>query len=96
MFGVWRLNVAHYTAHITNLDNFYDPDLMPLSPRRAHRALDRAVDCLYRRKDFAAERERVERLFMLYEKMCAPLGVGPREKARHAVGYNLPTESNRR
>ena len=44
------------------------PDL-----RRTHQALDRAVDRLYRRAGFASERERVEHLFMLYEKVRAPL-----------------------
>ncbi|MXY06382.1 MAG: class I SAM-dependent DNA methyltransferase, partial [Gammaproteobacteria bacterium] len=38
-----------------------------------HQALDRAVDRLYRRAGFASERERVEHLFMRYEKLCAPL-----------------------
>ena len=46
---------------------------MPDNLRKAHQALDRAVDKLYRRIGFASERERVEHLFMLYEKMRAPL-----------------------
>ncbi len=46
---------------------------MPPNLRRAHQALDRAVDRLDRRTGFASERERVEHLFMLYEKLCAPL-----------------------
>ena len=61
---------AHPGATLSNL---YDPDLMPPNPRRAHQALDRAVDRLYRRTGFTSERERVEHLFMLYEKMRAPL-----------------------
>ena len=55
------------------LADIYDPDLMPPDLRRAHQAIDRAVDRLYRRSGFASERERVEHLFMLYEKMRAPL-----------------------
>ena len=55
------------------LADLYDPDLMPPNLRRAHQALDRAVDRLYRRGGFASEREQVEHLFMLYEKMQAPL-----------------------
>ena len=55
------------------LADLYDPDLMPPDLRRAHQAIDRAVDRLYRRTWFASERERVEHLFMLYEKMRAPL-----------------------
>ena len=61
---------AHPGATLADL---YDPDLMPPNLRRAHQALDRAVDRLYRPAGFASERERVEHLFMLYEKMCAPL-----------------------
>ena len=49
---------------------------MPPNLRRAHRTLDRAVDRLYRRAGFASERERVEHLFAIYEKMRAPLGAG--------------------
>ena len=55
------------------LADLYDPDLMPPNLRRAHQALDRAVDWLYRRSGFASERERVEHLFRLYESMQAPL-----------------------
>jgi len=58
------------------LADLYDPDLMPPGLRRAHRTLDRAVDRLYRSRGFSSERERAEHLFMLYEKMRAPLGVG--------------------
>ena len=58
------------------LAQLYAPDIMPPGLRRAHRALDRAVDRLYRRRGFASERERAEHLFMLYEKLRAPLGVG--------------------
>ena len=57
----------------TTLADLYAPDLMPPTLRRAHEALDRAVDRLYRRGGFASERERVEHLFALYEKMIAPL-----------------------
>lgn len=55
------------------LADLYDPLTMPPDLRRAHTALDRAVDRLYRPKGFASERERVEHLFMLYEKLQAPL-----------------------
>jgi len=68
--AVLDARAAHPGATLADL---YDPDLMPLNLRRAHRALDRAVDRLYRRSGFASERERVEHLFMLYEKMRAPL-----------------------
>ena len=64
------------------LADLYDPDLMPPALRRAHQALDRAVDRLYRSRGFASERERAEHLFMLYEKMRAPLGVGVKKLKR--------------
>ena len=72
------------------LAELYDPDLMPPNLRRAHQALDRAVDRLYRPRGFASERNRVEYLFMLYEKMRAPLSAArkakPRRKRRNAQG----------
>ena len=55
---------------------------MPPNLRRAHQALDRAVDRLYRRAGFASERERVEHLFMLYEKMQTPLELAARGKSK--------------
>ena len=66
----------------SSLDALYDPDTMPPLLRRAHRALDRAVDRLYRRAPFATERERVEHLFGLYEKMQAPLEAGMKGKKK--------------
>ena len=68
--AVLAARAAHPGATLADL---YDPDLMPPNLRRTHHALDRAVDRLYRRTRFTSERERVEHLFMLYEKMCAPL-----------------------
>ena len=68
--AVLDARAAHPGARLADL---YDPDLMPRNLRRAHQALDRAADRLYRRNGFASERERVEHLFMLYEKMRAPL-----------------------
>ena len=58
----------------SSLADLYDPDLMPPNLRKAHQALDRTVDRLYRRSGFASERERVEYLLGLYEKMMEPLG----------------------
>ena len=68
------------------LADLYDPDLMPPALRRAHQALDRAVDRLYRRGGFASERERVEHLFMLYETMRAPLEAAAKTKHEAAAG----------
>ena len=71
------------TAHAgATLAELYDPDLMPPDLRSAHQALDRAVDRLYRPKRFTAERERVEYLFALYERMHAPLAVAATIKPR--------------
>ena len=67
------------------LADLYDPDAMPPDLRRAHSALDRAVDGLYRRARFASERERVEHLFTLYEQSQAPLAAeaaGKRKRGR--------------
>ncbi len=64
------------------LADLYDPDLMPQNLRRAHQALDRAVDRLYRRNGFASERERIEHLFVLYESMCTPLDTFVRRKPK--------------
>ena len=76
--AVLDARAAHPTATLAEL---YDPDLMPPNLRRAHQALDRAVDRLYRPGGFASERERVEHLFMLYEKMRAPLEAARQGKA---------------
>ena len=64
------------------LADLYDPDLMPADLRKAHQALDRAVDRLYRRNAFASDRERVEHLFGLYEKMVVPLAAKAKPKRR--------------
>ena len=71
--AVLDARAAHPDATLADL---YDPNLMPLNLRRAHRTLNRAVDRLYRRVDFASERERVEHLFTLYERMYEPLKAG--------------------
>ena len=77
--AVLDARAAHPDATLADL---YDPDLMPPDLRRAHQALDRAVDALYRRTGFASERERVEHLFALYEKMRAPLEARVKKKPR--------------
>jgi hypothetical protein len=59
------------------LADLYDPDLMPANLRKAHRALDVAVDRLYRSAAFGSDRERVEHLFGLYERMVAGLLATP-------------------
>ena len=85
--AVLDVRAAHPGATLANL---YDPDLMPPDLRKAHQAIDRAVDRLYRRNGFASERERVEHLFWLYEPMQAPLTnklIGKRR--RHGVRFHV-------
>ena len=77
--AVLDARAAHPGATLADL---YDPDTMPLNLRKAHQALDRAVDRLYRRSGFASERERVECLLMMYEGMMAPSKAQVREKGR--------------
>ena len=63
----------------------YDITVMKPELRRAHRALDTAVDSLYRSARFNGDRERVEHLFALYERLISPLIAPPkrpRAKAR--------------
>ena len=61
---------AHPTSSLADL---YDPDTMPADLRRAHAALDRAVDRLYRSAPFETDRDRVEHLFGRYEALVNPL-----------------------
>ena len=73
-------HLATYTYHgmksatypNATLADLYDPDLMPVDLRRAHRNLDDAVDKLHRRSPFSSDREWIEHLFSLYEKVMAP------------------------
>ncbi len=66
----------------STLADLYDPDLMPPVLRKAHTALDKAVDRLYRKKPFESERERVEHLFGLYEAMVAPIEAKAKQKPK--------------
>jgi len=69
--AVLAARAAHRRSTLADL---YDPDSMPTDLRRAHRALDRAVDRMYRPKNgFASERARVEHLLSLYEGMSSPV-----------------------
>ena len=77
--SVLDARAAHPDATLSDL---YDPDLMPPNLRRAHQSLDRAVDRLYRAKRFSSEHDRVEYLFMLYEKMRTPLAAMMQEKPK--------------
>lgn len=56
-----------------SLADLYDPLSMPPALVKAHTELDRAVDLCYRPQPFQNDRQRVEHLFALYEKLTAPL-----------------------
>ena len=62
----------------STLADLYDVYAMPWQLRKAHRALDAAVDRLYRSAAFTGDRDRAEHLFGLYERLVAPLGVSTR------------------
>jgi hypothetical protein len=63
------------------LADLYDPLTMPPVLVKAHAELDRAVDLCYRPQPFLNDRQRVEYLFTLYEKLTAPL-IPPAKKVR--------------
>lgn len=68
--AVLDARAAHPTSSLADL---YDPDTMPANLRKAHAALDTAVDRLYRSAPFASDRDRVEHLFGRYEALVNPL-----------------------
>jgi hypothetical protein len=68
--AVLDARAAHPTSSLADL---YDPDTMPGNLRKAHAALDLAVDRLYRPAPFASDRDRVELLFGRYEALVNPL-----------------------
>jgi hypothetical protein len=76
--------------HLTKgaiLADLYDPLAMPAKLVKAHAALDRAVDRCYRAQPFTSERQRVEFLFALYEKLTTPLiAAAGKKKRRKEVG----------
>ena len=81
--AVLDARAAHPGATLANL---YDPDLMPPNLRRAHQALDRAVDRLYRHSGFASESERVELLLALYETNFSLLSMATVTKSSRNAG----------
>jgi hypothetical protein len=80
---------ARAAFHNSSLADIYDADTMSPLLSRAHHALDTAVDHLYRGSAFASDRERVEHLFTLYERLimpplapAVPIGSGPSPRRR--------------
>jgi len=49
-----------------SLANLYDPSLMPPNLKKAHQALDKVVDKIYRSKKFKDDNDRMKFLFQLY------------------------------
>jgi hypothetical protein len=69
--GVLDARANHPTSTLADL---YHPTTMPPDLRKAHDALDKAVDQCYRKEPFTSERERVEYLFGLYRKLTEGFG----------------------
>ena len=69
----------------STLADLYDPLSMPPELVKAHAELDRAVEKCYRPEPFHSDRERVEYLFSLYEKLTAPLLPATPKKRGRAV-----------
>jgi hypothetical protein len=89
--AVLDARAAHPTSSLADL---YDPDTMPANLRKAHAALDTAVDRLYRAAPFASDRDRVEHLFGRYEALVNPLErLGAARNKRNARKAQ-PTELN--
>jgi hypothetical protein len=59
------------------LATLYASSTMPVTLRKAHQAVDVAVDKLYRKEPFRGDRQRVEFLLAVYEERCAPLIPSP-------------------
>jgi hypothetical protein len=68
----------------STLADLYDPMAMPPVLLKSHAALDRAVDLCYRSQPFESDRQRVEFLFALNEKLSAPLNFPAKKKRGRA------------
>jgi restriction-modification enzyme MmeI-like protein len=66
----------------SSLADLYDPLAMPTPLAKAHAELDRAVETCYCSKSFSSDRERVEFLFALYEKLTALFSANARPRRR--------------
>ena len=75
---------ARKKGDAASLADLYDREAMPSPLHKAHAALDRAVDRCYRSQPFTSDRQRVEFLFALYERLTAPLL--PKEAKRKRRG----------
>lgn len=66
----------------STLADLYDPRTMPPVLLKAHQALDKAVDKAYRPEPFDNERQRIEYLFGLYQKLVTPLLAAPKKRRK--------------
>jgi hypothetical protein len=64
----------------SSLADLYDPIAMPPDLRRAHQALDRAVDAAYGKKTFTSDAGRVAFLFDLYHRYTSLLPASETKK----------------
>jgi hypothetical protein len=80
---------ARKTFSEASLADLYDPLTMPPALVKAHAELDRAVDLCYRPQPFQTDRQRVEHLFAMYEKLTVPL-IAPAKKNRRKLGAAVP------
>ena len=71
------------------LADLYDPLAMPKELTKTHADLDRAVDRCYRRQPFQNDRQRVEYLFALYEKLNAPLIPGAKKRRQRKLAGGM-------
>ena len=75
-----------YLASGATLADLYDPLAMPVDLRKAHTALDVAVEKVYRKAPFTSDAERVAFLFERYEALVRPLAkTAPLKKRRNTL-----------
>jgi type I restriction-modification system DNA methylase subunit len=75
-----------YLAQGATLADLYDPLAMPVDLRKAHTALDVAVEKVYRKTPFTSDAERVAFLFERYEALVRPLAkTAPLKKRRNPL-----------
>ena len=68
VFGILDEREKHSQKTLAQL---YDPDKMPEGLRKAHHALDIAIEQCYRTKPFESDEERLEYLFKMYEEITS-------------------------
>jgi len=66
VFGILDEREKHSQKTLAQL---YDPNKMPEGLKKAHHALDKAIEQCYRPKPFESDEERLEYLFKMYEEM---------------------------